>query len=108
MPISEITLALCGGGIALGWVGHVLWVAGMRKHAEQIRNTSASKIGHQAKEAQEERMLAAFAEGMQMVKNGAPVPQVIQEIGAKYPDVAAKLIKKAMKGELPKGLMGGD
>jgi len=108
MPNIELTVALCALSAAFGWGMHVLFVQETRKQAEILRNTKAGQIGRQAKEDQESRMLMALAEAAAMFKEGMPPLEIAKTLAPKYPDVASKLITKAMKGELPKELMGGE
>jgi hypothetical protein len=63
----------------------------------ELKNTKNQLWGMKGRQNQiqnQERMEEAISEAMLLIQSGKPIEEVVKEIGAKYPDVAGKLLKK--------------
>jgi len=61
---------------------------------KSAKNTIYGMKGRQSQTEMNERMEEAISEAMAMFQSGKDPQSIIKEIGAKYPDVAGKLLKK--------------
>jgi len=69
-------------------------LASVEAEITRVKMGELSQRGNQARKEKEERMQAAMMEAMALVQQGAPVQDVIKQIGMKYPDIAMDLVKK--------------
>jgi hypothetical protein len=90
-----------GGAAAGAFVG---WRNGMRVDAlearmERAHLASISQSGVDSREQKSERMSAAMARALILLKEGKAPVDVAKEVGVEYPDVAADVLKKVIKGQ---------
>lgn len=99
-----VELVSLGLGFAGGLLVSYVFQWAVNRKAVSIVNSIKGTKGREIRQNQEEELFQALGEAMQLIKTGTKPVDALKETAAKHPAVAARIITKVMKGELPKGM----
>lgn len=104
MADTATILTFFVAGLVIGVGLTVLFGWLVERRALSMRNQVAGKKGIEARQSREEELFQAIAEAMQLMKDGTPPVDALKAVAANHPAVAARIVSKILKGELPAGL----
>lgn len=97
-------LLLLGCGAVIGLVCFFALKALIEKRAQSLIMARYGEKGREKRKDNEDRMLEAVTRAMALHKEGHAPKEIAMTVLSEYPDVAARLTGKILKGKIPQEL----